>query len=97
MKIINGIIVSTKMEKTSVVEVTTRRPHPLYRKLVKISKKFSVDNGEFQPTVGQHVKITEIIPMSKNKHFRILEIIDLQNNSKKKPKKTISKIKKGAK
>jgi len=93
MKAIDGVIISTKMEKTSVVEVTTRRPHPLYKKLIKKSRKFSVDNGEFEPIVGQNVKIQETKPISKNKHFKIVEIINLQN----KTKKTSSKTKKGDK
>jgi len=74
-KIFNGIVVSVKMNKTAVVEVTRRTPHPLYKKLLKRSKKYKVDMGESKITVGDRVKITQTRPISKDKHFKIMEVI----------------------
>lgn len=72
-KVLEGKIVSNKMNKTVVVEVTRRTPHVLYKKLIKRSKKFLADSGEQAYTVGQIVKIVETKPMSKNKHFKVME------------------------
>lgn len=74
-KIFNGIVVSVKMNKTAVVEVTRRTPHPLYKKLLKRSKKYKVDTGELKISAGDRVKITETRPVSKDKHFKIVEVI----------------------
>lgn len=74
-KIFNGIVVSVKMNKTAVVEVTRRTPHPLYKKLLKRSKRFKVDIGELKISVGDRVGMTETRPISKDKHFKILEVI----------------------
>jgi len=74
-KIFNGIIVSVKMNKTAVAEVTRRTPHPLYKKLLKRSKKYKVDMGEFKISIGDGVKIIESRPVSKDKYFKILEVI----------------------
>lgn len=72
-KILTGIVVGNKMQKTVVVEVTRKTPHPLYKKLLKKSKKFLADSGEAMYEIGQTVKIIETRPMSKNKHFKVLE------------------------
>jgi len=76
MKIFEGKVVSTGMNKTVVVEVFRKTPHPLYRKLVKLSKKFNVDNTDFENIeVGAVVKIIETRPISKNKYFKIAGIV----------------------
>lgn len=74
MKIFEGIIVSVGSSKTAVVEVTRRTPHPLYKKLIKRSKKYLVDTGDFKIAVGNGIRMVETRPMSKNKFFRISEI-----------------------
>jgi small subunit ribosomal protein S17 len=74
-KTLNGKIISLKMQKTAVVEVVRRAPHPLYKKLMKISKKFKADTGDLTLTVGQNVKIGETKPISKDKKFKVLEVI----------------------
>lgn len=76
MKTIEGVIISNKMIKTAVVEVVRRVPHPLYKKLVKKSSKFKVDTGEFQVSVGDRVRIIETRPISKDKNFKIMEVLD---------------------
>ncbi|MDO8657252.1 MAG: 30S ribosomal protein S17 [Candidatus Levybacteria bacterium] len=78
MKIFEGVIVSIKMQKTAVVEVTRKKPHPLYRKLLKKSKKYFADSSDFSVSLGDKVKIAETKPISKHKHFEIIEIIGAQ-------------------
>ena len=71
-KVLAGKVVSIKMNDTVIVEVVRRTPHPLYKKLVKKSKKFKVDSKGAEVTVGQDVKIVETRPISKDKHFKIM-------------------------
>jgi len=71
----DGIIISIKTQKTATVRITTKNPHPLYKKLIKKDTGFSVDTAGFTPVVGDRVKIAETKPISKNKHFKILEVI----------------------
>ncbi len=74
MKIFEGIIVSVGMNKTAVVELSRKTPHPLYKKLIKRSKKFKADTTGFEPVVGSLVKIVETRPISKDKYFKILSV-----------------------
>lgn len=71
-KRISGIVVSTKMNNTVVVEVFRYKPHAIYKKLMKRSKKFLVDSANQNVQVGDTVIIEETIPLSKNKHFRLV-------------------------
>jgi small subunit ribosomal protein S17 len=70
-----GEVVSDKMEKTVVVEVTRKIPHPVYKKFVKRFKKHLVHVESIEPKLGDIVKISSMRPMSKNKRWRINEII----------------------
>ncbi len=74
-KTMEGKIVSLKMDKTAVVEVVRYIPHKLYKKLLKRSKNFKVDRGEFELKIGDKVKISEIKPISKGKYFKITEVL----------------------
>jgi small subunit ribosomal protein S17 len=73
-KIFNGIIVSVSMKKTAVIKITRMFPHPLYKKLMKRDSNFNADIGTFAPKIGDKVKIAESKPISKTKHFRIVEV-----------------------
>jgi small subunit ribosomal protein S17 len=73
-KIFEGVVVSTKMQKTAVVMITRQTPHPLYKKLIKRDRGLKADFGAFAPKEGDRVKIEEIKPMSKTKNFRIVEV-----------------------
>jgi small subunit ribosomal protein S17 len=75
-KKLTGVVVSTKMENTAVVEVSRRKPHPLYKKLMKVSKKFKADLNGKTVSVGDIVVISETKPVSKNKFFKIDQIIN---------------------
>lgn len=81
-KILTGKVVSTKMQNTILVEVTRFTPHKLYKKLLKRSTKFKVDPAGHEVKVGQEVKIAEIKPMSKEKYFRIAEVVVAQHEKK---------------
>ena len=70
-----GEVVSDKMEKTVVVEVTRKIPHPVYKKYVKRFKKFQVHVESVEPKLGDIVKINSMRPISKNKRWRVSEII----------------------
>lgn len=74
-KTFKGKIISLKMDKTAVVKVIRRRPHPLYRKLIVRSTNYKADTQGLTLVVGQTVKIGEVKPMSKGKFFKILEVI----------------------
>lgn len=94
MKILEGIIISNKMQKTAVVEVISRTPHSLYKKLIKRSKKFKVGTNGFEVSVGDRVRIVETKPISKGKNFKVKELINLTQNSKiKEEKKETEKVK----
>ncbi|HEV2339571.1 MAG TPA: 30S ribosomal protein S17 [Patescibacteria group bacterium] len=72
-KILQGKVVSANMQKTIVVEVTRKIAHPMYRKLMKRSKKFLVDSGSKQYAIGDTVSIVGMKPMAKKKFFRVME------------------------
>lgn len=70
-----GEVVSDKMQKTVVVQVTRKIPHPVYKKFVKRFKKFQVHVESVEPKLGDIVKISSIRPISKNKRWRVSEIV----------------------
>jgi small subunit ribosomal protein S17 len=70
-----GKIISLKMDKTAVVKVTRRSPHPLYRKLMVKNTNYKADTAGLTLEVGQTVKIAETRPISKGKFFKVLEVI----------------------
>jgi small subunit ribosomal protein S17 len=75
-KMREGVVASTAMDRTAVVVVTTRKPHPLYRKtMVRTSRLYAHDeNNELRP--GDRVRIVETRPMSKRKRWRLVEILE---------------------
>ena len=70
-----GQVVSTKMQKTVVVETTTRVPHPKFGKIVKQIKRFYAHDEENKAQVGDTVRIAETRPLSKLKRWRLVEIV----------------------
>ncbi|NPV59742.1 MAG: 30S ribosomal protein S17 [Actinobacteria bacterium] len=71
-----GTVVSDKMDKTIVVKVETRMPHPLYGKIVRRSKKYTAHDEENQCRVGDLVRIMETRPLSRTKRWRLVEIVE---------------------
>jgi small subunit ribosomal protein S17 len=68
-------VVSTKMQKTIVVETVTRVPHPKFRKITKQVKRFHVHDEENKAQLGDTVRIAETRPLSKLKRWRLVEIL----------------------
>ena len=69
-----GVVVSDAMDKTVVVQVESRKPHPLYRKVVKHFKKFYAHDEENAAKVGDEVTIVECRPLSKTKRWRLVNV-----------------------
>ena len=72
---LGGEVVSAKMEKTVVVNVTKKIPHPVYGKFVKRSKKYMAHLGSVKANIGNIVEIRLIPPMSKNKRWLVSKVI----------------------
>lgn len=70
-----GLVVSNKMQKTVVVAVENRSPHPKYGKIVVKTKKFKAHDAENKCQEGDRVKIRETRPLSKTKNWEVTEII----------------------
>jgi small subunit ribosomal protein S17 len=70
-----GTVVSNKMAKTIVIEVTRRVPHPVYKRIVTKRKKFYAHDEESSAKIGDVVRIIECRPMSKLKRWRLGEIV----------------------
>lgn len=70
-----GEVVSDKMDKTIVVKVVTRVPHPRFRKIVKQSTKFHAHDEKNEAKTGDRVAIAECRPLSKLKRWRLVEIL----------------------
>ena len=75
----SGIVIGDKMDKTIVVEVERREPHPMYGKIVRKVKKFYVHDEKKEARLGDRVLITETRPISKLKRWRLVEIVKGQN------------------
>ena len=71
-----GVVVSDKMDKTVVVAIKERVKHPLYGKIVNRTKKFKVHDENNQCGVGDKVRVMETRPLSKDKHWRVIEIVE---------------------
>jgi small subunit ribosomal protein S17 len=70
-----GQVVSTKMQKTIVVEVEMRKAHPKYKRVMKLSKKFYAHDEQNTARVGDMVRIRETRPLSKLKRWNLEEIV----------------------
>lgn len=70
-----GQVVSTKMQKTIVVEVEMRKAHPKYKRIIKTSKKFYAHDEQNSARVGDMVRIRETRPLSKLKRWQLEEIV----------------------
>ena len=75
-RVLRGTVVSDKMDKTIVVEITTKRSHPLYGRHVKYTSKFKAHDENNEAKVGDIVEVMETRPLSKDKHFRLVKIVE---------------------
>lgn len=71
-----GKVVSNKMDKTIVVSVDRQVPHALYNKPMVTSKRFKAHDENNECQIGDIVKIVETRPLSKDKHWRLVEIVE---------------------
>jgi len=71
-----GVVVSDKMDKTIVVKIERKAMHPLYGKTVKNTKKYKAHDEENVAKVGDKVLITETRPLSRDKRWRLVRVIE---------------------
>jgi small subunit ribosomal protein S17 len=71
-RIMQGVVVSDKMEKTIVVNIERKFPHSLYKKFIKRSKRYHVHDKDNQFKMGDIVKIQECRPLSKSKRWEVI-------------------------
>ncbi len=74
-KALTGTVVSSKMDKTIVVRLERVKLHPLYKKSVKLHKKIKAHDERNECSVGDIVRVVETRPLSKEKRYRLVEII----------------------
>ncbi|MGV3153570.1 30S ribosomal protein S17 [Corynebacterium sp. 32222D000BW] len=75
-KVRTGYVVSDKMQKTIVVELEDRKQHALYGKIMRSNSKVKAHDEDEIAGVGDRVRIAETRPLSKDKHFRLVEIVE---------------------
>ena len=72
----SGMVVSDKMQKTVVVAIERRVPHPVYGKMVTRTKRLKAHDEENSAKTGDTVRIMETRPLSKDKRWRVVEIVE---------------------
>ena len=75
-KVMIGTVTSNKMDKTIVVSVETSVKHPIYGKFVKRTYKLKAHDEENQCQIGDKVKVMETRPLSKDKRWRLVEVVE---------------------
>lgn len=75
-KVLTGEVVSNKMDKTIVVSYNRRKLHPLYKKYITVSKKIKAHDAENECGIGDVVRVIESRPLSKEKRWRLLEVLE---------------------
>jgi len=84
-KVREGLVVSDKMDKTVVVAVETRKVHPLYKKAIRVTKKYKAHDENNTCKIGDKVKIVETRPLSREKRWRVIEIMSKSEVAETKP------------
>ncbi|MDR3136196.1 MAG: 30S ribosomal protein S17 [Coriobacteriales bacterium] len=75
-KVRQGVVVSVSGDKTCVVEVKARKPHPVYGKMMTRTSKYHAHDADNQTSLGDIVQIMETRPLSKLKRWRLLSIVE---------------------
>lgn len=75
-KVREGIVVSNKMDKTIVVAIRDKAKHPLYKKTINKTKKLKAHDENNECGIGDRVRVMETRPLSKDKRWRLVEIIE---------------------
>lgn len=76
-----GVVTSNKMEKTVVVKVETHKAHPVYQRTVRRTSKFMAHDADNRCQIGDRVVIIESRPLSRNKRWRVKEILSSAGNT----------------
>ncbi|MGN1096327.1 MAG: 30S ribosomal protein S17 [Christensenellales bacterium] len=71
-----GVVISNKMDKTVVVAIKERINHPLYKKTVNRTKKLKAHDEKNECGIGDKVMVAETRPLSKDKHWRLVQIVE---------------------
>lgn len=72
-KVYQGVVISNKMDHTVVAEITRYKIHPIYMKKYIVSKKYKIDCDNSKFKIGDNISFIETKPISKNKHFKVME------------------------
>ena len=75
-KVRQGVVVSATNDKTIVVQIKERKPHPVYKKMMTSTKKLHAHDQNNEAGVGDTVRIQETRPLSKMKRWRLVEIVE---------------------
>ena len=75
-QVLQGVVVSDKMEKTIVVEIVMRKLHPLYKKYLTRSKKVKAHDETNDAKMGDTVRVVSCRPLSREKRWRLVEIVE---------------------
>ena len=75
-KVLRGVVISNKMDKTGVVEITRKVPHPLYKKVVTKTSRFKFHDENNECSIGDTIEVMETRPLSKDKYFRLVRIVE---------------------
>jgi small subunit ribosomal protein S17 len=75
-RVLTGRVVSNKMKKTIVVAIERRKLHPLYKKYITVTKKLKAHDEANDCGIGDLVRVIESRPISKEKHWRLLEVLE---------------------
>ena len=75
-RVLRGVVCSDKMDKTIVVEISEKKAHPLYGKQTKFYRKLKAHDENNEAKVGDTVEIIETRKLSRDKHFRLLRIVE---------------------
>lgn len=76
-RIIQGTVVSDKMDKTIVITVVRKKKHPLYHKVMSVTERYKAHDEDNKCKLGDVVRITECRPMSKDKRWRLIEVLTM--------------------
>ena len=80
-KTMTGVVVSSKMDKTVVVKVERRFAHPVFKKIVKTTKKYKVHDERNECVDGDFIRIQETRPLSKEKRWRLMGVVTREKTS----------------
>ena len=75
-KVRQGVVISDANDKTIVVQIKERKPHPIYKKMMTSTKKFHAHDEANEAHVGDTVRIMETRPLSKMKRWRLVEVVE---------------------